>query len=169
MNKGNGGLKYKDAIRKDRAINLHPAIEKLITTLELTGRSDNLTDFVSYVLRADPKKKSKSYIYVALGGDKLVSLPSQDAIEAKISDGNFEVDLGDIQTKGADDDILGDYIQMIYLKGDGKPLVDIPLVLRFADGQWTSDYAQKGKAPKFHPYFEEFFGSYIPDQSVKGL
>ena len=168
MNKDNGGLAYKEAIRKDRAKFLHPAIETLFLELEAGGRVDDVTDFVTYVLRADEKLPSKSYIYVALGGDKLVSLPSQDVIASKVAAGNFEVKLGDIKVKGANDDVLGDYIQDIQLFGDGQPLVDIPLVLRFSNGQWTSDYAQKGKAPTFYPYFETFFGARVPNESPKG-
>ena len=128
----------------------------------------DVTDFVTYVLRADPDLPSKSYIYVALGGEKLVSLPSKDVISSKVSSGGFEVKLGDIKTKGANDDVLGDYIQDIKLFGNGKPLVDIPLVLRFSNGQWTSDYAQKGKAPTFYPYFETFFGAQVPNETPKG-
>lgn len=168
MNKDNGGLQYKETIRQDRAKYLHPAIETLFLELEASGRVDDVTDFVTYVLRADPDLPSKSYIYVALGGEKLVSLPSKDVISSKVSSGGFEVKLGDIKTKGANDDVLGDYIQDIKLFGNGKPLVDIPLVLRFSNGQWTSDYAQKGKAPTFYPYFETFFGAQVPNETPKG-
>ena len=168
MNKDNGGLEKKEAIRIDRAKYLHPAIEGLINKIDNQQFAANLTDFISYVLRADPDMPDKSYIYVAEEGTKLISLPSKEVIRAKVDDGNFEVDLGPVITKTASDDILGDYIQMIQMKGDGQKLVDIPLVLRFANGQWTSDYAQKGKAPTFYPYFEKFFGASVPGLVPKG-
>ena len=52
--------------------------------------------------------------------------------------------------------------------GDGKLLAVIPLKFRFADGQWTSDLAQKGPAPTFfHPEFEEFFNAKGDEIDVK--
>ena len=53
-----------------------------------------------------------------------------------------------------------DYIRDMEIIGDGEILAVIPLKFRFADGQWTSDLAQKGPAPTFnHPEFEDFFGA----------
>ena len=64
-------------------------------------------------------------------------------------------------------DTQADYVRNMEIIGDGEILAIIPLKFRFADGQWTSDLAQKGPAPTFnHPAFEDFFGA--AGSTVKG-
>ena len=167
MNKDNGGKQYKDNIIATRAKLLHPLLNSVFEELESKGRQEDLTDFISYILRADPKNEDKSYLYVAQGGEKIVSLPSTDTIRSKIATG-FEVELGPMKM-GAKGKELGDYARDLYLKGDGNLLCTIPIFLRFTDGQWTSDYGQKGKAPTFTKDFEIFFGAAVKGKSPSEL
>jgi len=167
MNKANGGGQYKDDIVATRAKLLHPLLNSVFEELESKGRREDLTDFISYILRADPKNEDKSYLYVAEGGTKIVSLPSTDTIRSKIATG-FEVDLGPMKM-GAKGKALGDYARDLFLIGDGKLLCTIPIFLRFTDGQWTSDYGQKGKAPTFTNDFETFFGAAVKGKSPTEL
>ena len=93
-----------------------------------------------------------TYLYVALGGKKLVSIPSYNMIKAKTK--QLSINLQPFK------DAQADYIRDMEIIGDGEILAVIPLKFRFADGQWTSDLAQKGPAPTFnHPEFEDFFGA----------
>ena len=167
MNTANGGASYKQEAIAKRAKLIHPLLNSVFEELETKGRSEDLTDFISYILRADPKNEDKSYLYVAKGGKSIVSLPSQKMIKSKIATG-FEIELGPMKMgkKGKE---LGDYARDLYLKGDGNLLCTIPIFLRFTDGQWTSDYGQKGKAPTFTTAFEEFFGAAVKGKSPSEL
>ena len=167
MNTANGGVPYKQKAIAKRASLIHPLLNSIFEQLESRGRVKVMTDFISYILRADPKNEDKSYLYVAKGGKSIVSLPSQQMIASKIATG-FEVKLGAMKS-GAKGKELGDYARDLYLYGDGEELCTIPLFLRFTDGQWTSDYGQKGKAPTFTTAFEKFFGAAVKGKSPSEL
>ena len=53
--------------------------------------------------------------------------------------------------------------------GGPELLATIGIKLRFSNGQWTSDYAQKGPAPKFEEGFEEYFRATGYDSSVDSI
>ncbi len=157
----------KKKIIANRASNLHPPLEVLFTDLESKGRVEDLTDIITYLLRADEESDKKTYLYVAKGGEKIHALPSRDIIKNAIEKGNFEAKLGKMKTKRTGE-ALGDYQRDLVLYGDGEKLITIPIFLRFTNGQWTSDYGQKGKAPTFYEYFETYFGASVPGSSPKG-
>jgi len=157
----------KSKIIANRAANIHPLLEILFTDLEKNKKQvEDLTDIITYLLRADDESEEKTYLYVAKGGTKIHALPSRKIIQTAL-EGNFEARLGEMKTKKSGE-ALGDYQRDLVLFGDGKELIKIPIFLRFTNGQWTSDYGQKGKAPNFYEYFETFFGASVPGSSPKG-
>lgn len=141
---------------------LNPAIDAMMDIAAQFNKPGELNDFselIAYILRTDMTNPDATYLYVALGGKKLVSIPSYNMIKAKTK--QLSINLEAFQ------DTQADYVRNMEIIGDGEVLAIIPLKFRFADGQWTSDLAQKGPAPTFnHPAFEDFFGA--AGSTVKG-
>ena len=96
-------------------------------------------------LRQKSNKHQYKKGFEAEGGRKIISLPSQDQIEAKSNLTNIILD--DRVPQAADAE--GDYERDLLIYGGPDLLATIKIKLRFSNGQWTSDYAQKGPAPKF--------------------
>ena len=93
----------------------------------------------------------------------MVSIPSHDTVMTKAEEKL------DVKWKEYKNDIA-DYLRDMHIidKETGETLAIIPLKFRFADGQWTSDLAQKGPAPTFfHPAFEEFFNAKGDEIDIK--
>ena len=162
---GSPGYEAKKEIRKIRNTNIHDNITDLIESIQ-PDQQQGLTKMMNYILRTavDLEKSSgdlvdlvgdptMSYFYVADSGDKIISLPSFNQIDAKAFATNIILSDRVPQSEDAE----GDYERDLLIYGGPDLLATIKIKLRFSNGQWTSDYAQKGPAPKFEEGFEEYF------------
>ena len=149
--------KYWDAKKQY----LNPAIDGMMDiATQNTEVKNDFAELIAYIFRQDKKRPNDTYLYVALGGKKLVSIPSWNMIKTQTK--RLTIDIKPFDSAKAD------YLRMMEIYGDGELIATIPLKFRFADGQWTSDLAQKGPAPTFnHPQFEDFFGA--AGSIVKGV
>ena len=141
---------------KQRAINR--SIEDYLSKLgksQITNNQDSIRQLISYILGPD---EEHSYLYAAdlrKGGGKIFFLPSKKQIDSN------EYILSAEPKTGKDGSESANYEYLITVKDKktGKNLFQFDVLLRFGDGQWTSDVSQKGA---YFKVFEENFGKVFP-------
>ena len=120
----------------------------------ITDSQDNIRELLTYILGPD---EEHGYLYAAdlrKDGGKVFFLPSKKQINSE------EYILTAEPKISKDGSESANYEYLITVKDkDNNKLFQFDVLLRFGDGQWTTDLSQKGASFKV---FEENFGKIFP-------
>ena len=122
---------------------------------QATDNQDDIRKLISIIIGPE---ENNSYLYAAnlrKDGGKIFFMPSKKQIDSN----EYVLSLQPKLSKKGEESANFEYIVTVKEKKSGLPLFQFDVLLRFGDGQWTSDVSQKGA---YFKVFEENFGKIFP-------
>jgi len=123
---------------------------------QATDNQDDIRKLISIIIGPE---ENNSYLYAAnlrKDGGKIFFMPSKKQID----NNEYTLSLQPKLSKKGEESANFEYIVTVKEKESGLPLFEFDVLLRFGDGQWTSDVSQKGQW--FKIYEDNFVKAFPP-------